>query len=108
MEQGRTYRDIDSILVNAIRVTTIGRLRRSRLPRISDKVVLKTNDGRAMIVGVSWISQDGARFRGKVSVCDGYPEEEMAHIPVGELVEFSLNKIVEVPTKVRRYPRKGQ
>ena len=108
MEQGKTYRNIDSILVNATSVMTIGRLRRSCLPRISDKVVLKTNEGRTMIVGVSWISQDGARFRGKVSVCDGYPEEEMAHIPVGELVEFSLKKILEVPTKVRRYPRKGQ
>lgn len=102
------FKNIDSILIDATKVMTIGRLRRTHLPRISDEVVLKTNDGRTMIVGVSWISQSGATFRGKVTVSDCYPEEEMALIPIGQLVEFSLKKIVEVPTKIRRYPRKGQ
>jgi hypothetical protein len=102
------FKNMDSILTDATNVMTIGRLCRSRLPRVADKVVLKTNDGRTMIVEVSWISQDGAVFRGKVAVGDSYPEEEVADIPIGESVEFSLKKIVEVPTKVRRYPRNGQ
>ena len=108
MEKGMRYNNIDSILVNAASVMTISRLRRSRLPRISDEVVLKTNDGYTMNVAVSWISYDEATFRGKVTVCDYCPERENAHIAVGELVEFSLEKIAGVPTKVRRYPRRGQ
>jgi hypothetical protein len=102
------FKNIDSILIDATNVATIGYLCRSRLPRISDKVVLKTNDGCTIIVEVSWISQNGATFRGKITICDCCPQEEMTHIPVGEFVEFSLKKILEVPTKVRRYPRKGQ
>lgn len=108
MGEVRRYKNIDSVLVNAAKVLTLGRLMRTCLPRISDEVVLKTNNGCTMMVGVSWISQDGATFRGKVTLGGYYPKEETEHIVVGELVEFSLKKIAGVPTKVRRYPRTGQ
>jgi hypothetical protein len=108
MGEAKRYKNIDSILVNAAKVLTLGRLIRSCLPRISDEVVLKTNDECALIVRVSWISQDGATFRGIVTAGDYYLKEETEHIVVGELVEFSLKKISGVPTKVRRFPRTGQ
>ena len=74
------YKNIDSILVNAANVLTLGRLIRSCLPRISDEVILKTNDECAMIVRVSWISQDGATFRGKSPTNSQYREQQRPKI----------------------------
>lgn len=63
------------------------------IPSVGDEVLLDMNDKKyAIKVKVTEISEDKETFRGKVTH-GYYPEDKKEWIDVGDLVEFSREKI---------------
>jgi hypothetical protein len=96
------YRKIDAIVETALGIYTNSgsthTIARLGIPAVADQVSLVTEMGSPMLVEVVWISEGNKTLRGKVTY-GYYPQNKADWVSVGDLVEFSINKIAGIHRK---------
>ena len=96
------YRNIDNVVNDAKQPVMLLKDEAlpdlSVIPKISDQVTLATNEGCSLLVEITNIEDGLNIFKGKV-IHGYYSENNSDNIDIGEMVEFSREKISSIHQK---------